>query len=185
MSFIRRGLEIKGPRANRGSSLVELAFVLPILVTLVLGVIDFGRALQFNNIVIAMSREGANLSARTTAAPSFIIGVLQTTGTPLQMTANGMIYLTRVVGNADGTATVSSQSRAVTGKAGILSRVYSCGAWSAGGNCALPTLGPIVNLTVPLIAGENVDIVEVAYDFDPIAGFVMTGTSHLYSQTML
>jgi len=49
---------------ERGQSLVEMALVLPLLLLLVLGIIDFGRA--FNNYIIITNaaREGARYAAR-------------------------------------------------------------------------------------------------------------------------
>ena len=65
-----------GRRRARGISLVELALVLPVLLLLVLGVVDFSRAIQFNNILVNLTREGANLSARTTEQPPYILRAL-------------------------------------------------------------------------------------------------------------
>jgi Flp pilus assembly protein TadG len=44
---------------------VELALVLPILVTLALGIFDLSCAIRANNILINVSREGASLALRT------------------------------------------------------------------------------------------------------------------------
>ncbi len=49
---------------STGQALVEAAIVLPLLVLLVIGVYEFSRSIQANNIVVAMSREAANLASR-------------------------------------------------------------------------------------------------------------------------
>jgi len=92
--------------ASAGVSTIELAIILPILLMLVLGAIDFGRAILFNNILINMSREGANLASRTTQDRPGIILVLNFTSSPLVMNEHGMVYISRVRGVDGGHHTV-------------------------------------------------------------------------------
>ncbi|MCX7056995.1 MAG: pilus assembly protein [Proteobacteria bacterium] len=164
---------------------MELALVLPVLLAMVLGVIDFGRALQFNNVLVGMAREAANLAARTSDDPAYIITAINDASAPLDMPTSGMIFLTTVVGRADGSGTVTAQSRAVSGKAGISSRIYTCPGWAGGGICNVPAPAPVVRLSVALETGEVVHVAEVLYDFDPIVGYVMNGTKQLYSLALL
>ena len=83
---------------SRGQALVETALILPLLVLLVIGVFEFSRSIQANNIVVAMSREAANLASRTTASPQDIMDAVGDTAQPLVMTAHGMIIITKVQG---------------------------------------------------------------------------------------
>lgn len=55
-------IKCKNPR-NKGQSLVETAIILPVVLLLVLGIIDFG--IIFNNYILITnaSREGARLAA--------------------------------------------------------------------------------------------------------------------------
>jgi hypothetical protein len=82
----------------RGQACVELAMILPILVLLVLGVYDFACAMRANNIISNMSREGANLAARSTLATQDIMNALALTAQPLNMKDQGMIYITALQG---------------------------------------------------------------------------------------
>ena len=50
--------------SQKGQNLIELAFVLPFLVVLALGLIDLSYALYMANVANRVSREGANLAAR-------------------------------------------------------------------------------------------------------------------------
>jgi hypothetical protein len=101
------------------------------------------------------------------------------------MNPNGMIYITTVVGRADGRADVQSQYRYTSGNTSLGSRIFTCGSW-AGGACNVPTApAPIVTLSVPLAAGDLVRIAESTYYFTPLAGYVMTTPITLYSATML
>lgn len=58
MDKIRRHIQ-----NNRGQSMVEFALILPILLLLVLGIIEFGRVFNQTLIVTAAAREGARSAA--------------------------------------------------------------------------------------------------------------------------
>jgi Flp pilus assembly protein TadG len=49
--------------ARRGAALVEFAIIFPLLIILVFGVIDFGRAFFLRNNLVAAVREGARAAA--------------------------------------------------------------------------------------------------------------------------
>jgi len=50
-------------RSDRGAASVELALVLPVLLLVVFGIIDFGRAYNSKILVGAAAREGARVAA--------------------------------------------------------------------------------------------------------------------------
>ena len=78
---------------DSGQAMIELALVLLFLVSLLLGVFDFARAIRTNNTIANMSREGANLASRTALAQQDIMNTLADTAQPLNMQSNGtMIY---------------------------------------------------------------------------------------------
>lgn len=52
--------------AARGQALVEFAFVMPLIVLVALGVIEFGYALLDQHVVTKLTREGSNLISRDT-----------------------------------------------------------------------------------------------------------------------
>jgi Flp pilus assembly protein TadG len=52
-------------RRERGAALVEFAFVLPVLLLLILGIIDFGRAYGAKQELIHATREGVRVLAVT------------------------------------------------------------------------------------------------------------------------
>lgn len=172
-------------RRTRGISLVELALVLPVLLLLVLGVVDFSRAIQFNNILVNLTREGANLSARTTEQPQYILRALIDTATPLAMNADGIMYITKLVGRSDGRANVDEQHRPETGgKRSLNSRIWICSNWSSG-RCNVPNTRPIVSLPTTLREGETVYAVEALYDYTLLTRYVISDDPRLYSFTVL
>jgi Flp pilus assembly protein TadG len=50
-------------RNNKGNSVIEFALVLPILLLVVFGITEFGRAIMVTNVLNSASREGARLAA--------------------------------------------------------------------------------------------------------------------------
>lgn len=86
-----------GFRSERAAAMVEFAIVLPILLLLVFGIIDFGRALYTLNNLTAAVREGARLastqispdpttggsmSAVSTAVTNYVVGFGGNSGPP-------------------------------------------------------------------------------------------------------
>lgn len=116
-------------RESTGQAMVEAAIVLPLLVLLVIGVFEYSRSIQANNIVVAMSREAANLASRTGAAPQDIMDAVGDTAQPLVMPAQGMIYITKVTGVTIGgsvktvIATPSDQAKWAKGGYSVASKI--------------------------------------------------------------
>jgi Flp pilus assembly protein TadG len=52
-------------RGNRGQSVVEFALVLPLLLLILFGITEFGRAWMTANILTSAAREGARLAVVT------------------------------------------------------------------------------------------------------------------------
>ncbi len=50
-------------RSERGATAVEFAFVVPLLILLVLGIAEFGRAFQVQGTISAAAREGVRMMA--------------------------------------------------------------------------------------------------------------------------
>jgi len=186
--------ESRNSRSNQGQSLIELAIILPLLLLLALGIVDFARAIQFNNILVAMSREGANLAARTSDTHQDIIRAINSTAEPLLMDAHGMMYITRILGTKVGgsvEARVQSQTRAVTGNKTLISDVWgNCDSWDLSngvnrGSCLTIPVGTKAKLNMVLSDGDDVYAVEVFYDYQVIVSYVMKSNPKLYSLTVL
>lgn len=174
-------------RAARGIASIEFGILLPIFIFLTLPVIDFARAIQANLILVNLTREGANLASRSSAyTPQVIMNTLAQTTPPLKMSQRGMIYITKIMGNAETCAgkgcvrnIVLEQYRWTGGWSlgGTVpgSQVWNCGtgsgSWASDGSCSgLPTGGtssPTANAMAGLLNdGEIVFVVESYYNFD-------------------
>ena len=56
-------LRLHDRERRRGAALVEMALVLPIFVSVVLGIVEFGRAMMVAQLLTNASREGARMGA--------------------------------------------------------------------------------------------------------------------------
>lgn len=193
---MRKNSHLKGRHASAGQSMIELAIILPMLLILVLGVVDFGRAILFNNILVNMSREGANLAARTPSTPSpfrNIIKALNRTAAPLDMGAHGMVYIFRIKGVTVG-GTVEAhveelyRSPNSDGYELLASKLWNnCSVWNIdNGKCtSFPSTLAISGWTLPLADGDEVRVAEIIYRYTPLTTYVMQNTVDLYSSTVL
>jgi Flp pilus assembly protein TadG len=58
---------------KRGQSIIEFALVLPILLMVLFGITEFGRAIMVKNILHTASREGARLAAVSPVSDSLSV----------------------------------------------------------------------------------------------------------------
>jgi Flp pilus assembly protein TadG len=95
-------------RRQRGIAIIEFALSLPIMLILLFTVIEFGRAVLTRQVLINVSREAANLSARGTPLDESARAV-QLSASPLDLRANGYVILTQVFRNAGGALIIQKQ----------------------------------------------------------------------------
>ena len=180
-------------KKSDGGELIELAIILPILLLLVLGVFEYGRAIHAKNIITNMSREGANLASRTSSTAQQIIDAIALTAQPLDMTANGMVFITEVRGQGAGPTVprVTAQHRWTRSSYQPSSRAWSgCTDWSVDGECnddfvELADEEAEANLSgLELKNGEVVFAVEVFFDYQAIFTYVINDSVQLYSQVV-
>ncbi|NVM75148.1 Flp pilus assembly protein TadG [Duganella sp. SG902] len=174
-------------RGQAGIAAVEFALLLPILLVLFIALIDVGRALQANMIIINLGREGANLASRGKLQLSenaqAIIGQVAASAPPLDMSKLGMIYITRIMGSTANGVTksivleqyrwddsVNNRGYRVSGYAPA-SKIWTCGNWASttAGSCVVPggNSAPVVSMmSGQLLDGEVIYVVEVFYKFN-------------------
>jgi hypothetical protein len=191
----RQGSLRRPGRQSAGIVSVEFALLLPLLVALALPVCDIARDIQAQLILINLSREGANLSARAslTFPMQTIMSSLSATTPPLDMSTNGMIYITEIMGNnncdANGnncTGVVIAQYRWTGGNYYPASKLWSCGAggttWATdgtGGCKGIPAPGTsspaVTMLQSQLSDGQIAYVAEVFYVQPPLIGALNLG----------
>ena len=139
-------------RCERGQAAVELALVLPLLLIILLGVIEFGRAFEMRHAISGLSREAANLAARGTSLQQAVTVTLSN-GADLELDSRGGVVASRIVVD-DGEVIVDEQE-ASAGYAGR-TRIGLEGARVAG----IEVSG--------LTSGESLYVVEVFYDYSTV-----------------
>ncbi|CAG4893401.1 TadE/TadG family type IV pilus assembly protein [Paraburkholderia gardini] len=181
---------------QRGVAAIEMAVLLPMLIAIALPVYDFARNIQAQMILTNVSREGANLASRAlTAFPvQTIMSSLTQTTPPLNMSANGMIYITMIVGNntcdAKGnncTGVVAAQYRWTGGNYFPASKIWNCGSagtsWATDGTGSCANVPPVTS-TSPVVStlqgqlwdGQVVYVVEAFYRQPPLIGALNLGS---------
>ena len=110
----RRTLSRISWRGESGQALVEFTLVTVMLIVLIFGAIDFGRALHMRQVLINLSRETANLEARgagstTAEIMTNALNAAITEALPLALdSANGYVVVSAVT-NYGSNFTVSQQ----------------------------------------------------------------------------
>jgi Flp pilus assembly protein TadG len=87
---------------RRGAAMVEMALILPIFFAVVLGVIEFGRAMMVAQLVTGSAREGARLGSLDGSTNNQVVAQVRTF---LQSTLNvdpGVITVTITIEPAPG-----------------------------------------------------------------------------------
>lgn len=83
-------------RSDSGQGLVEFSLVLPIILIILLGMVEFSNAYDRVHGLAGLSREGANIAARGTAL-SEVLTTVVADGETLKMSANGGAIVSRLV----------------------------------------------------------------------------------------
>ncbi len=89
---------------EKGQAIIEVALVVPLLLVLMMGAFDYGRAIHAQAVITNMSREAANLISRANQNLSGdeladfqnVMDLVGQTAQPLNMTAQGMMYIYKV-----------------------------------------------------------------------------------------
>jgi hypothetical protein len=102
----------RAAQRDRGAAAVEFALLLPLLLLLVFGIIDFGRMLNAEILISEAAREGARAAALAgTGEASARIGVV-TQGMPVSVSVSGCPSTPDPT--ADATVTVTHEFQFVT-----------------------------------------------------------------------
>ena len=137
-----------------GQAMVEMVPVVLILLALVFGVIDFGRAIMTRQIMVNVSREGANLASRGTSLSNALAAVVNS-ARPLDINENGYVILTSVSRDSSGKATIGDQQS--VGGQPIASRIGT----------GIGTTPVLPNDQIPT-TNQTLIAAEVFYQFVPI-----------------
>src|SRR5580700_6643260 len=101
-------------RERSGQALVEFMFVGFILLFMLFGMIDFSRAISTRQVLINLSREGADEAARgagdtVDATISNAMAAVIAGANPLNINQNGQVIISAVLNTGSGTYKITSQ----------------------------------------------------------------------------
>jgi hypothetical protein len=165
---VRAGLT-RQLRDNRGASLLELAFLLPILAILAFGVIDFGRLIHARLVVTNVSREGGSIASRAILTPATLITMLQSSATPFDLQNQGRIYVIDIRAGTQASPQPFISSKVSAGAYNVNSSITGNPPAGTPGGLSSALYNHLVFKTTqnaPDIAG--VSVVEVFYLYRPI-----------------
>ena len=176
------------PVKARGLAAVEMVFVIPILLLLGLGVVELSHVIMAKNISTALAREGANLTSRSFSdSDQEIMDALAISADPLDLSQNGVIYISVIVGDEERDPYISEQHRWLGYGYNSSSRMWgSCPSWDRNGACVIPSRKPrLTNFPMALEPGETVHIVEVIYDYSYLTSYVFDHNQLIYSRVLM
>jgi Flp pilus assembly protein TadG len=184
----------------RGQSVIEISLLMPLLLVVALGVIEFGYALLDQHVVTKLTREGSNLISRDVAINDAVTAMRSMSTRPVDFdTRSRMIFSVLRKGSTPGTANYDQV---------ILYQRYAYGSFTGTGTqSALTTRGTgayrgspdyeavnadtdsriqIANLPANLTInrGGTLYVTEIFTRHDlitPLSGFGVTVPSTLYS----
>lgn len=144
---------------QRGATLVELAFVIPIMLTVAVGAIDTTRLILLHQKLDKAAATVVDLTTRPSSISASDVDLIFTAAqdvlVPFDLSTGGRVIVTSVTQPAGGTAAIDWQ-RAGGGTYGATSSVGAVGA------------APTLPTGFVVADGENLIVAEVFFDFDPI-----------------
>lgn len=123
---------------SSGQSIIEMALIMPLFLTIVLGVVEVGYALADQHVVTRLTREGSNLISRDTSIQDATTAIRRMTSPPVNFD-NGtskVIFSVLKRGETTGTANFDAiflYQRYQYGSYGALSKLSTRGSGSFGG----------------------------------------------------
>lgn len=150
-----------------GQSLVEFAVVLPLILLVVLGVIEFGYALLDSHVVTKLAREGSNLISRDTSLQDATTAMKNMTTRPVNFDNGSSKLIFSVIRKVGSVGTTNYNKE-------ILYQRYEYGSL-AGATSALKTRGSGSFGSAPEYVAANADNDANLQITNLPAGLVVTG----------
>lgn len=145
-------------RANSGVSAVEFALIVPLMITLFIGAVEFGHALTIDRRVTAIASATGDLAAQVDEVDDNAVqDIFRASSEIIKPYGNATlsIVLTSVVADSNGNTTVD---------------------WSEAHNGSARADGSSVSLPAGIVQPDQcIVMAEVRYDYAPNVGKFLTG----------
>lgn len=174
-------------KEQSGYAAIEMTLVTPFMLLLIGGIIEVTQYLQTNSILIGITREGANLVSRTSSnTPNEIMSLVSKTSGDLELTEDGVMYITLVTGQEDDDPYVNEQYRwSDSGLVQTSGTWDDCGSW-IDHQCEISTPAPTLsNFPISLEANESIYVVEIHYRYEPLTNYFITNSFVMSDVTYL
>jgi len=156
---------------NSGQALIEMAFVAPLLLVFVFGLVDFSRAMYDLEVITNLAGEGSSQASRTaggtlnqslaTAAAAVM------TDADINMNGKGCAILTAVQSPASGSYKVLGQVSSAPCNGGA-SQVGSCNPNGQGFCTGSATVPASIQAVLDQSTNITIYITEVTYNYSPV-----------------
>ena len=149
-------------RDQSAQALLEIAFLLPMLSVLVLGIADYSRAIYDEQVITNLAGEGSSLSSRGTPLASTITSVLA--DTDVDLADLGCVVVSSVTSPSSGSYQLTGQAYSSVCNIG---KSY-VGCYPAGSGCTSTAANVPAGVQLVLAAntGQTVYVTEVFYKFN-------------------
>ena len=138
-----------------GQAAAEFAVVVTAVLVLLFGLIDFGRALNYEQVMVGLTRQGSNTASRGTTLPTTAAALVAATA-PLNVATSGKVIVTSVA-QVQNTNQITGQ--ASSGGVPCASHIGN----AVGGAATIPPAAATITA-----AGQTIYVTEVCYSYQPI-----------------
>jgi Flp pilus assembly protein TadG len=144
-----------------GQAVVEFAMIATLLLVLLCASIDFGRALNYVQGLIELTRQGSMLASRGATMAQAAAAVMAGESS-LDMTNNGKVIITEVTNNKNA-MTITAQTTQGSGGASCSSGCGSAVGSGVGSSATIPAAA-----AATIQSGQKLYVTEIYYSFAPI-----------------